>query len=278
MKQIVLFGAGGTGKRLVHELQDKYKIKCLIDSDSSKWGTKCGDYWVENPDMILRENDFDYIIVASAPGYDAIMKKIFEYAIDEERIIDKYVAQTLESRRQFLEDWASLYGDLSGACAEVGVFEGDFAKYINEYFPEKKLYLFDTFEEFCELDITKEKELGTSEAKSGEYSNTSEKLVMGKMLHKSNVVIKKGYFPESADEVEDDFLFVNLDLDLYAPTLSGLNYFKERMVKNGVILVHDYFSNIFQGPKKAVDEFLDMNTQYTILPVGDGISVLIVGF
>ena len=35
-----------------------------------------------------------------------------------------------------------------GSVAEVGVYKGDFAKYINYFFPDRKLYLFDTFEGF----------------------------------------------------------------------------------------------------------------------------------
>lgn len=37
---------------------------------------------------------------------------------------------------------------LQGAVAEVGVFQGEFAQYINVAFPDSKLYLFDTFDGF----------------------------------------------------------------------------------------------------------------------------------
>lgn len=47
---------------------------------------------------------------------------------------------------------------ISGNCAEVGVYKGDFAKYINKYMPNKKLYLFDTFEGFDERDFDSESE------------------------------------------------------------------------------------------------------------------------
>jgi len=40
------------------------------------------------------------------------------------------------------------YHKLEGSVAEVGVFRGDFAKRLNLLFPDKKLYLFDTFEGF----------------------------------------------------------------------------------------------------------------------------------
>ena len=206
MKRVILFGAGGTGKRLIDELRDKYEIMCMVDSDSSKWGTYCKNYKIEDPDLILKRNEFDYVIVASAPGYDAIMEKCSEHNIPENRIIDKYVTQTLESRRQFLLDWASLYGDLSGACAEVGVFEGDFAKYINEYFPTKKVYLFDTFEGFCDSDLEKEKEFGTSEAQEGDYSNTSVELVMGKCHIRITLLSRKGISQNQRKTLKNNFV------------------------------------------------------------------------
>src|SRR6188508_837716 len=35
---------------------------------------------------------------------------------------------------------------VKGNVAELGVYKGEFAKRINQLFPDKKLYLFDTFE------------------------------------------------------------------------------------------------------------------------------------
>ena len=38
--------------------------------------------------------------------------------------------------------------NLQGNVAELGVYKGKFARYINQYFPERDFYLFDTFEGF----------------------------------------------------------------------------------------------------------------------------------
>jgi O-methyltransferase len=43
--------------------------------------------------------------------------------------------------------------NIKGNVAELGVFRGDFAKFINMSFPDRKLYLFDTFEGFDKKDI-----------------------------------------------------------------------------------------------------------------------------
>lgn len=62
------------------------------------------------------------------------------------------------------------------SVAELGVYRGEFAKIINELFPDRKLYLFDTFEGFCykdtALDKSREYSLG-----SQDFSDTSIEIV-----------------------------------------------------------------------------------------------------
>jgi hypothetical protein len=45
------------------------------------------------------------------------------------------------------------------------------------------------------------------------------------------------------------------------------------MVKGGVILIHDYFSEGFKGVKDAVNEFEKKHNRIDIFPIGDGISI-----
>src|SRR4029079_18426640 len=40
--------------------------------------------------------------------------------------------------------------NILGSVAELGVYKGKFARYINQLFPNRKLYLFDTFMGFDE--------------------------------------------------------------------------------------------------------------------------------
>src|SRR5215217_3679490 len=48
--------------------------------------------------------------------------------------------------------------NVPGNVAELGVFKGKFARFINQYFPDRSLYLFDTFEGFDQRDGKTEKE------------------------------------------------------------------------------------------------------------------------
>ena len=181
MKRVIIWGAGGTGKNILPQVQDKYKVLCYVDEDSRKWGTYIKEYDIYEPAKAIASMEYDFVIIASAPGFDFITEKLISMGVPEEKIISTYVLQPLESRRQFVRNLAAVFEEehIEGACAEAGVFEGDFAKYINLYFPERKLYLFDTFEGFCERDTLIEGKLNASKAQAGDYSSTSVDMVKG---------------------------------------------------------------------------------------------------
>ncbi|HEX8277069.1 MAG TPA: TylF/MycF/NovP-related O-methyltransferase [Segetibacter sp.] len=144
--------------------------------------------------------------------------------------------------------------NISGSVAEVGVFQGEFAQKINEAFPKRKLYLFDTFEGFHKDDVSVENEKGYSTA-DDDFSNTSEKMVLDRMQSPENCIIKKGYFPETAKDVTDTFVFVSLDADLYKPIYDGLKFFYPKLARGGYIFVHDFNNDLYKGAREAVEKF-----------------------
>lgn len=148
---------------------------------------------------------------------------------------------------------------IKGNVAELGVFRGDFAKYINVAFPDRKLYLFDTFEGFNEKDIAIEKQ-GNYFKNVHDFSNTNVELVLGKCKIRENCIIKKGYFPETVRGLEDSFAFVSIDVDLYEPIYNGLAYFYPRLERGGYIFIHDYNDcKIYTGVKEAVKKYCSKN-------------------
>jgi len=138
-----------------------------------------------------------------------------------------------------------------GNVAELGVFRGDFAKDINTVFPDRKLYLFDTFEGFDERDLGTEVGKGFSSGDQ-DFSGTSVAMVLSKMPHPNNCMVCKGYFPATAEGMEDKFAFVSIDTDLYEPILAGLKYFYPRLSAGGYIFVHDYNNEGYKGARQAV--------------------------
>lgn len=166
---------------------------------------------------------------------------------------------------------------IPGNVAELGVYRGDFASKINIAFPDRKLYLFDTFECFAQEDIVTEKKESFSKMKSRDFSDTSVSLVMNKMTYPENCVVEKGFFPKTAEGVDTMFAFVSIDCDLYDPILSGLRFFWERLSVGGYIFVHEYNQTEYLGSNAAVNQFLKEHPEAHFFPLTDqGGSVVLI--
>ena len=279
MKKIVIFGAGSTGKREFNSLSSEERVIAFFDNDMDKWNTEFLGVPVYEPSKKqLFGLDFDQLVIASVQGYEEIRNYLLDCGVPNEKIrMHKRDANCFPF---FLNNLKSLFVSkkIDGSIAEAGVYRGDSAALMNEVFCEKKLYLFDTFEGFDVSDTDYEKDKQYSSAKPGQFANTSEQIVMNKMKYPDKVIIRKGYFPNSAAGISDHFCFVRLDMDLYLPTKQGLDFFHDKMVGGGVIVVHDYFGEAYPGVKDAVDEYISEKKNLSICPMGDRLSIIVVGY
>ena len=157
--------------------------------------------------------------------------------------------------------------NLEGSVAELGVYKGKFARYLNQYFPDRTLYLFDTFEGFDNRDIVLEKQKHFSPADQ-DFSDTSVEAVLQLMPFPQKCKPIKGFFPQSAKDIEDRFVFVSLDTDLYEPIYNGLQFFYPRLVKGGYIFVHDFNNDVYKGTREAVEKFC-LEQKINFLPLPD---------
>ena len=238
--------------------------------------------------------EYDTILISTG-SYEEIVEQLTkELHIPPERI---QLAPFLDSIRARVSALKNIAFELNrkkaaGAAAELGVYRGDFARHINTLFPDRALYLFDTFQGFDERDIQKEKELFHNEysndakfcdnlrniSSNDHLSNTNVQLVLSKMRHPENCRVFEGYFPESAKAVpaEERFCFVNIDVDMYQPALAGLRYFYKRMTPGGILLLHDYYDSQYVGVIRAFDEFYDEYNGVKYVPLGDNGSIAII--
>jgi O-methyltransferase len=87
------------------------------------------------------------------------------------------------------------------------------------------------------------------------------------MKYRSNCVVKKGWFPETAEDIDERFAFVSIDADLFEPIYRGLLFFYPRLEKGGYIFVHDYNGKMY-GARDAVQRFSrEFNVPY--VPLND---------
>lgn len=290
MKKIIIYGAWTFGRAILEKIlkEETNEVEVVFADPSPKfWGTYVEGHPVISPEEI-QGSGYDKVVVGGLSAFEEIIEELKRKCGVPEEKIDKSYAElhyqiSFGARVRWLEQFSYIANLRSypGACAEVGVFNGGFAKHINRLFPDKKLYLFDTFEGFSSKDITIEKQmLKDFDWNPGGYSSfVSVDEIRAKMTTPENVVFKVGYFPETAQDIDEQFFFVNLDVDLYLPTLAGLRFFYSRMVRGGVIAVHDYFGNTpskdnmkFKGIETAVEEFsAEQGVDY--LPLADQKSI-----
>jgi len=289
MGTIIIFGAGSLGKSLYPEIEASCNGEIIFaDSNPALKDTRLFGKKVISPTM-LPMITYDKIIITSVTGYKTISSLLInDYKIPPSKIDTHYVCEIYErtygARNRFLKRFAqTVYSlNLKGNIVEGGVYEGSFAKQLNAVFPDRLLYLFDTFEGFDLRDVNVENGEVCHMNKHFMHSMTEHDII-NLMPYPDKIITKKGYFPETFVNIDDKFVFVNLDFDLYKPTLAGLELFYPNIVSGGVILIHDYFTDAilvdnkyeFTGVKQAVDEFCALNNIYA-LPIADEMSVAII--
>ena len=159
-------------------------------------------------------------------------------------------------RLKTLEMICARVADVPGAAAELGVYRGAFARCINMLLPEKKLYLFDSFEGFEVAEAIRESDKGTcGDGFVAAHKNTAVEQVLAWMPHREQIQVYPGYFPQSLRGLEERFCLVSLDVDFEDSTYEGLKYFWPRMNPGGVILIHDYNSPNLTGVRRAVTRY-----------------------
>lgn len=164
--------------------------------------------------------------------------------------------------------------NIKGSIAELGVFKGDFSYKLNSLFPKKKLYLFDTFEGFNELDLQSDNSVDFK-AEKLKFKDTNTSSIIANMEYPENCILKKGYFPDTFDLYKETFCFVSIDVDLYKPILNGLEIFYPRLNQGGYIFVHDYNNMLYEGTRRAVIEYCDKN-EISYVPIPDFFGSIVI--
>jgi len=201
--------------------------------------------------------------------YNNFLRKIersLGFKIDH-RIYSFALSFTLNSRTlihtTILGSWLFLelinhLNDINGSIAEVGAFQGGNAlctlQFMNQLNP-KKFYIFDSFAGFPELSPN-----DPPSARRGDYNiETTFQAIQDTFSVFSEARVIKGFVPETFNKVPkgEKFSLVFYDCDLYQPALDTFNFFWDKIVPGGYMLIHDYKTEKggFTGVKKATDEF-----------------------
>lgn len=312
VKRIAIFGAGQAGAMVRTWLPAAQEVLCFIDNNKEKQGKMLDGLPVLSLEEALRLHPEEIILaILNAEAEQLILKQIEETGftgtctcLGSIRELQDVRLSALRLQAREIEAWK-----IPGDVAELGVYQGAFAAEINRLFPERRLWLFDTFEGFHARDLAIEAERTGVKTQRRSFSDTTIELVQSRLPHPERARFIKGYFPESLkcldfmEASENDvmqelvnamvacsrshteqrkesgepcYALVSLDPDLYEPTLEGLRYFYPRLAPGGRILIHDYTSCQFEGVKMAVDEYCRAHELF-VVPLMDlhGTAVLV---
>lgn len=139
---------------------------------------------------------------------------------------------------------------IEGAFAELGVWRGTTSRFMHRQAPDRKLYLFDTFEGFPDQALEVDKD--------DRFKDTSREMVASVIGDGHNVIFRAGYFPKTAAGLEGErFALVMLDFDLYKSAMDAFTFFYPRLVRGAYFFMHDFNNpESNRAISRAADEFL----------------------
>ena len=177
--------------------------------------------------------------------------------------------------RAYIACWAAnKVKDLEGDFVECGVNKGGLAltlmQYINFKDMPKTFYLLDTFCGLSDKYITEgERKLGR---KDGGYEECYEE-VKETFMDFKNIKIIRGTVPDTLVQVKAKrIVYLSLDMNCVIPEISAAEFFWEKLVSGGIVLLDDYGWEGFSCQKRAFDDFaIRKKIQILQLPTGQGL-------
>ncbi len=274
MDTIVILGAGQSGRAASRLLNyDHLRLLAFGDNAERLWGTRMnGTVVCSVEDAIKLEPDLILIGVTDQDRTGQLKRQAIQAGFDKVFLFLRDLYRYLDIRSATLFYMADrlLKRKVPGDLAELGVYKGDTAWKLNLLFPDRTLYLFDTFAGFDPRDIAEEERSGYSRAQTGDFADTSLEAVLARLPYPKQARVRKGFFPETAKGLETArFCLVSLDADLYAPLLAGLEYFYPRLSPGGMICLHDYGNPRFSGARQAVEDYEALHGPLCLVPLCD---------
>ena len=178
--------------------------------------------------------------------------------------------------------WAAQHAaKLAGDFVECGVNTGSLSvaclNYVDWNSLGKSLHLFDTWEGFDRnLVSAREAELGAFQTFDPHYKPESYERAKSNFARFPRVNFYRGSVPSTLSMATiEQISYLSIDMNCMAPEIAAAEYFWDKIVSGGMILLDDYGWN---GPhivqKEAFDKFAaDRDTQVLSLPTGQGLIV-----
>jgi O-methyltransferase len=167
---------------------------------------------------------------------------------------------------------------LEGDFVECGVWRGAISTAIINYLDwpleGRMFYLFDSWEGLDLLTEEESKQKGKINYLNRFYKDQFSEVQQHFSKYR-NVELIKGMVPDTLTKVNiEKVCYLSLDMNCALPEIAAANFFWDKIVKGGMILLDDYGLVQYQEQKIAFNEFAkEKNIEILSLPTGQGLIV-----
>ena len=104
VKSVIIFGAGGVGRRLhdLLSLEKQNNIIAFIDNDLAKHNTNYNGTVIFHPDEI-KNLEFDEVHFGSAMGVNELGVHLIKFSVPQHKIKNDYIISVTNARKIFLQ-------------------------------------------------------------------------------------------------------------------------------------------------------------------------------
>jgi hypothetical protein len=179
---------------------------------------------------------------------------------------------------------ASCASRLAGDFVECGVNRGFLSSAIMDYLKwdslGKQFYLLDTFKGIDERFVSAEDraagaiEKNRKNLENGFYTSRSDE-VRANFSEWKNFFLIEGAIPETLAQVPArEISYLHLDMNCSTPEVAAAEFFWDRLVPGGLVLLDDYAYRGYRAQKVAMDRFAQTKaSQILSLPTGQGLLI-----
>jgi len=229
------------------------------------------------PNVFLGPVTYATDCLVTSNNCDFINEPRFKKAYTVAAATNPWEGFTLQWRVYIVCWFADQIKYLDGDFVECGVNTGAYARAIIDYidFPSlpKKFYLLDTFKGLVHNQLSeKERELGFYK----HYDHYTDVYQQVKETFSSfNVKVIQGMVPDTLSQCDAKKIsYLSIDMNVVEPEIAAVNYFWDKIVSGGIIMLDDYGFTPHINQKLAFDELArQKKVSILSLPTGQGLII-----
>lgn len=227
------------------------------------------------PDRFLGPVKFIADSVATSNNCDFLEEPRFKKAYALAAATSPWKGFEMQWRTYIVCTLAEMVKRLPGDFVECGVNTGAYSRALIDYisFQEtgKTFFLLDTYEGLVPEQISeKEMQAGIADY-LGTYKNVYDQVVQ--TFAPFNVKIIKGAVPHTLPAcTAEQICYLSIDMNVMEPEIAAANYFWNKLVPGGVMILDDYGFPAHIAQKNAFDHFAkSKGVNILYIPTGQGI-------